>query len=96
MASRMRYVVCYDIPDQKRRSRLASRLEDFGDRVQESVFEAVLDRALLDQMMDRIAQVLLPAEDQVLVYPLCAECAGKVRRLGQCLPAPGEEVVFVV
>ena len=44
----MFYLVSYDIPDTKRRTKLAKTLEDFGDRVQYSVFECILDGVLLD------------------------------------------------
>ena len=38
----MQYVICYDISDDRRRSRIASLLLDFGTRVHESVFVAEL------------------------------------------------------
>ena len=40
----MFYVVAYDIRDDRRRTRVAKILEDFGDRAQYSVFEMELDR----------------------------------------------------
>jgi CRISPR-associated protein Cas2 len=33
-----RYLIAYDIPDDARRSRIAKKLESYGDRVQYSVF----------------------------------------------------------
>ena len=36
----MFYVICYDIPDNRRRNQLAKELKGFGTRVQYSVFEA--------------------------------------------------------
>ena len=33
-------LISYDISDDKKRTRLAKRLKDFGPRVQKSVFEA--------------------------------------------------------
>lgn len=43
----MFYLVSYDIPETRRRTKLAKILEDFGDRVQYSVFECILDEKLL-------------------------------------------------
>ena len=40
----MFYLVTYDITDDQRRTKVAKILEDFGDRVQYSVFEMILDR----------------------------------------------------
>jgi len=70
----MRYLVTYDIPDTKRRTRLAKILEDFGDRVQYSVFECFPDDALLAKMTARITKTILEAEDNVRIYTICAAC----------------------
>lgn len=93
---RLRYVISYDISDNKRRRRLSICLDQYGDRVQESVFEAVLDRKLLNQMTEDVEKQILGSADTVRIYPLCATCAGKVERLGIPGPIPGEEKVFVV
>ncbi|NGZ06554.1 MAG: CRISPR-associated endonuclease Cas2 [Magnetococcales bacterium] len=91
-----RYVICYDISDNKRRRRLAICLDQYGDRIQESVFEAVLDRDLLHQMISEISKKIKVNADAVRIYTLCATCAPKVERLGIPGPVPGEETVFVV
>jgi CRISPR-associated protein Cas2 len=39
----MLILVSYDVPDDRRRTRLAHALKDFGERVQYSVFECRLD-----------------------------------------------------
>ena len=98
-AETMRYVVCYDVPDDKRRLRLAKCLDGYGDRVQYSVFEAVLDRSLFDKMIADIQGLIDAETDRVVVYALCAACAGRRVYLG-ALPLggapPGEEEVWVV
>jgi len=55
----MFYLVSYDIPDDKRRTKLAKTIKDFGDRVQYSVFECLLDKSLLDKMTDRIDKIIV-------------------------------------
>ena len=92
------YVVCYDIPDDRRRSRLARCLDSFGGRVQWSVFEAVLTRALFDNLVSRIGEIIVPATDSVSIYPLCASCAAKSVFLGLADrdERPGKETVFIV
>ena len=95
----MRYVVCYDVPDDKRRTRLAKCLDGYGDRVQYSVFEAVLDRALFDKMIEDVQRIIDAEADRVSVYALCAACARRVARLGAPPlggSVPGEEEVFIV
>ena len=77
-----RYVVCYDIADEKRRRRAAECLEGYGDRVQESVFEAVLAAALFDKCMTELTAIVDVREDRVAAYALCAACDGRRRYLG--------------
>ncbi|MBF0155433.1 MAG: CRISPR-associated endonuclease Cas2 [Magnetococcales bacterium] len=92
----MRYVVCYDVSDNKRRRRLSICLDGYGDRVQESVFEVVLTGELQARMAEEVKERIRGTDDAVQIYPLCANCAAKVQRLGNACEAPGEEVVFVV
>ncbi len=76
------WVVAYDVPDDRRRLRLANTLEDFGDRAQESVFEVRAEGPDFDLLKQRILAVIEPAEDKVRLYPLCRDCAAKVIDLG--------------
>jgi len=94
----MRYVICYDIPDDKRRTKLADILDGVGDRVQYSIFEAVMPKRLLDNLIGMIQEMIDPDEDQVVLYPLCSVCAGKRLALGKDsdAPPPGEEDIFLV
>ena len=92
-----RYVVCYDIVDDKRRTRLAKCLDGYGDRIQYSVFEAVLDRVLFDNLVQDVKKIMDEKEDKVTIYPLCSACAKKRIALGKRNgPLPGEEIVFIV
>lgn len=47
----MFYLISYDIPDDRRRVRVAKTLKDYGDRVQYSVFECILAGPLLGELM---------------------------------------------
>jgi CRISPR-associated protein Cas2 len=79
----MLIVVSYDIPSDRRRTRLANALEDFGVRVQYSVFECRLTPDQIDRLRARMAKEIEPAEDSVRIYRLCQECVGKIEILGQ-------------
>ena len=78
----MQYVICYDIADDARRSRLANALLDFGARVQESVFVANLDETLAERMTARIKKAIETDQDRVHVFALCAACAVKTQVFG--------------
>lgn len=79
----MLYIISYDIPNDKRRTKLARTLLDFGDRVQYSVFEAKLDRTLFDNLIKRMSSIIKESEDSVRIYPMCISCENRVSILGQ-------------
>lgn len=67
-------VVAYDIPDDKRRNQLAKCLEDYGRRVQYSVFEVDVPDEDFAEMRKRILGIIDCYEDQVRYYFLCGAC----------------------
>ena len=79
----MRYLVTYDIIDDRRRTRLAKALKDFGHRVQYSVFEALLEPGLFEKMISRISKIIDPKEDSVRIYPICQRCEREILIVGQ-------------
>ena len=70
----MRYIVCYDIPETKRRTRLRKNLLRFGNPKQYSVFECDLSPRELERMIKTIKTIILLKEDNVRVYPMCERC----------------------
>lgn len=77
-----RWVVAYDIPDDRRRGRVARELEMWGVRVQQSVFEVVAGTAAMDRMKERLKRLCLPEEDSLRLYPVCGDCSGRILRMG--------------
>lgn len=73
------YLACFDISDDKKRTRLARHLERYGHRVQYSVFEiSVRGRAELDLLCAELAE-MVDADDDVRFYALCRQCRGNSR-----------------
>ncbi len=92
-----RWVVAYDIPDDGRRRRVAAILDDYGDRVQGSVFEVIAAKDDLERVRTRLAQAVDPEEDSVRLYPACSACAAKVVCMGTDEPEPWwEPEVYIV
>jgi CRISPR-associated protein Cas2 len=91
----MLILVSYDVPDDRRRTRLAHALKDFGDRVQYSVFECRLTGDPLAALHRRIEREIDPQEDSVRIYRLCLECEKKAEILGQGTPTeePGVQIL---
>lgn len=64
------YVVAYDIPDDRRRARIAKTLEGYGDRLQYSVFVVVARPAKLVRLRDSLAAKVVPREDSIAFFDL--------------------------
>ena len=77
MSNKTFTLVVYDIPDDRRRTKLHDRLLDFGSPVQYSVFECLVDRDELKKMQKMILKTINKRRDHVRIYHLCAACARK-------------------
>lgn len=78
----MFFVVAYDMPDTKRRTKLLKTLKGFGVHTQFSLFECELDEKELENMLERIHKIIDTKEDAIKVYRLCKECLQHVRVIG--------------
>ena len=88
------YVIAYDIPDNKRRTKVHQILLGFGKWTQYSLFECFLSKTELRLLQARLAKHLVAREDSVRFYPLCANCVEKVETIGG--PPPAEDLIYVV
>ena len=71
-------VISYDIPDDRRRSRVSGVLEGYGVRVQKSVFEVEVEERQYERLSAQVLREIQPDEDSVRYYHLCAGCRGRV------------------
>jgi len=78
----MKYVLCYDIADDRRRRRVTKVMESYGYRVQESVFEAFLSSSDLEEMSARLKKEIEEKEDSIRIYALCGTCGAAISILG--------------
>lgn len=62
-----RVLVAYDVPSDRRRSRVAKKLLKYGDRIQYSVFVVDAAPAKLMRMRGELDDVIDPEEDSVLL-----------------------------
>lgn len=93
-----RFVVCYDVANDRRRREIAACLDGYGDRIQESVFELAVDRALMEGCLAEISAIIDRSEDNIAIYRLCGSCERERSYLGVGATADrvGEEAVFIV
>ena len=71
----MRYLISYDVntttpAGQKRLRRVAKACEDHGVRVQNSVFECVMDYAHLLTFREQLRTIIDEESDSIRIYPL--------------------------
>ena len=90
----MCYVIAYDIPDDRRRTKVHQILLGFGKWTQYSLFECFLTRKDLILLQAKLGEYLINTQDSVRFYPLCANCVAKVETIGD--PPPKDELLFVV
>jgi len=88
-------VISYDIPDDARRAKVADVLENFGQRVQKSVFECFLDPPRLQRLVGQLRKLLQDDEDNLRVYHLCESCRPQTEAYGLAKP-PQPPQVFIV
>jgi CRISPR-associated protein Cas2 len=93
--ARRRYLVAYDIRDDRRLRAVASCMEGFGDRIQYSVFICDLSTRELAAMSMELEGRMRPSEDSVMVIDLGGLDARRFRFIGMHdpLPDPGATIV---
>ncbi len=95
-AERRRYVVAYDIPDDRRRNQVARFLNGYGERVQYSVYECMLTASQAERLRQGLARRIKAEEDRVRIYRLCPVCAEETQILGQAAPVVEVPEVYIV
>ncbi|MBN8247347.1 MAG: CRISPR-associated endonuclease Cas2 [Verrucomicrobia bacterium] len=78
----MLYLVAYDISDPKRLQKVAGVCEDYGVRVQYSLFECRLEPDEFNRFWKDLLAQIDADDDRVVAYPLDARCAREARTAG--------------
>lgn len=91
-SQRARHVIVYDVSRDKRRNKVATILEGYGERVQYSVFECLLEGEQFEALWQEIRAVVEESEDSVRAYRLCAACVAWTKTLGDAAAVVVPEV----
>lgn len=78
----MTYFFSYDVTDTRRRNQISKALEQFGLRVQKSVFQCDMPAEKAEKLKNILLTVINKKEDSLLFYPVCDDCVGKARLIG--------------
>lgn len=99
----MRYIIIYDITDDKLRDAVARELKNYGlTRIQLSGFLGTLPRHRLNSLLVRLKAILKNGEDKpgsrrnVQIYPICDRCFSEKIIVGSLKPIPEEDEKIAV
>lgn len=92
----MRYLVAYDVVVDRQRTKVAHLLEEYGDRIQKSVFECFLNERSKQELWEEMVELINVEEDRVRMYPLCRACERKVEIAGGGPVRVDEVEVYIV
>jgi CRISPR-associated protein Cas2 len=76
-------VIAYDISDNKRRTRLFKLLKRFGEPVQFSIFECLINESQFDALRKEVVKIIVAGEDDVRYYDICAGCKRLTQTFGK-------------
>lgn len=92
----MRWLITYDVVNNRRRTQLAKRLEAWGDRMQYSVFECELSPKELLTLQTEIAPYIDPNEDSLRYYPICTPCLNRSQHSGRASPPGASRSYYLI
>lgn len=91
----MRYLISYDLADDRRRDRLATHLLNYGPRLQESLFLADVTEVRFADLRKGMEEIVDPLMDSVLLVPVCDGCWKKVEVKGLAV-LPGPQSFYII
>ena len=86
-------LIIYDIIDNRRRNKLAKKLEGFGFRVQKSAFEALIKDKQYEELKAILPQMIDKDEDSIRIYKFRGY--GEVSLFGINSKIQNEDVIII-
>lgn len=87
-------LVAYDIAAPKRLRLVARTCQDYGVRVEKSVFECDLDEADFTAFWQQLNELIDPEEDTVVAYQICRACVRETQSTGLFV-RPGPVLLYM-
>jgi len=78
----MNYLFCYDIANTYKRNQISTMLEQFGLRIQKSVFQCDVSAEKAEELKKALINLIEKKEDSLLFCPICDACLEKVHIIG--------------
>ncbi len=92
----MKMLIIYDIADPKRLRAIANIMEDYGVRVQKSIFELDVGQTVFQEIKIRVGKAIEEFEDGVKYFPLCERCTGSIEIIGKGVYIELDEEFFIL
>ena len=73
----MKYLITYDIENNKRRKKVSDELEAYGYRVNFSVFECELNKTRMKNLVKKLEELIDKKKDSLRFYHVCENCVPK-------------------
>ncbi len=73
----MNFLIAYDIEDDKVRKKVSTLLDEFGSRVNYSVYECELNATKLRKLKHSLLEVMNKQTDSIRFYHICQNCLPK-------------------
>ncbi len=91
----MLFLVAYDIRDEKRLNKVAKKCEDYGFRVEYSVFECDIPEEIFLELWNELLLLINPEEDSLLAYRICGNCVKTIQSAGNVV-RPEKSLIYLV
>jgi CRISPR-associated protein Cas2 len=75
-------LVVYDIANSRRLAKAARICEDYGVRVEYSVFECDLADEQFARFWGKLEKVIDVTKDRLIAYRICSACAERIQSIG--------------
>ncbi|WP_414527745.1 CRISPR-associated endonuclease Cas2 [Nodularia chucula] len=89
------YIIVYDIPDDKKCKKISNLLEGYGQRVQYSVFECILNQRQYDELKKRLRKHINFSQDSLRFYPVTQHTFKQIETWGEpsVTQLPGSTII---
>ena len=79
-ARKLFVVVAYDISNTRKRTKVSKLLEEYGFRINRSVFECMFTKSEFIKIQDDLRTKLNAKTDSLVFYTICVDCFTKAHR----------------
>lgn len=79
-AKKLFVVVAYDISNTRKRTKISKMLEQYGVRINRSVFECMFTKDQFAKIKIELMAKINPKTDVLVFYVLCINCYTKLER----------------